>query len=650
MKNNLILIITCVMMISCSGSNNSSSTPSNDPSPTKGVVQEKTINVSNLVIGNIQVSEDEINLPEVTADNREISKRIILNNPSENPVPLQIVLEGDEGFKIKINRCGTVLAANAQCNLLISFNARGNYDGLYNGGLNINDTVLPLIAQITEIPDPSLTGSPILNVQFVELKNFSSADPLPYREVKIKNTGNGVGKNLSIMEMPSEYQIRINRCPENLKVNQECKMQILHKYHRSSNSAPARELNFNVTSPASQMVIKSLNSLTGAVADVDPTFTPVFSEFPSNTKEATCSGEITVSKTLLKCLNPLGTEMEVSKCSDFPVPTITYKSPEGEFITPNSITGGLLYFRCEEGSEIKTASRAVCNTPEYFLQANGISCAVDSYVGQYDAVANPVPHPCDGTQIVQRPLTTGSCIAQNNNQPIADSFCAPTQGQLFSSPEGIIPVPQPITNGVEYYSCLAGLSSKNETTSVVCNENFHDNGLNECVPNSLILTCTNEQGVSFDATNTLSPEIGEGYSCKVKTTYATISSASLSTSWADASTGNLFSSSSAINAENEITMSFGICGLNVGSRPGKIVAISSLGQTIEKDVTIKCPVNLWGSAALGNVSISGTTDVCGTGSGTCILQYKNLTINSGAVLRPLEPKKEWLFMLMETWF
>lgn len=71
-----------------------------------------------------------------------------------------------------------------------------------------------------------------------------------------------------------------------------------------------------------------------------------------------------------------------------------------------------------------------------------------------------------------------------------------------------------------------------------------------------------------------------------------------------------------------------------GTEDSKVVSIQitdNLGQVLNKNINVSCAYNYWGSGADGNLNTAGNVNLCdgSTDGEMCIVQYNNLTINSG---------------------
>lgn len=194
------------------------------------------IDVSKLTIGDLNVLIDQsIDFGVLTINQFSNDYKIILKNTGNNAVNLNFIFPVENGFSVKINRCGIILEKSASCQITLNFSSRGLVDGIQNSSLVINDTSIPLRAEVTGRPDPNLLGTAV-----IQLSLSSPFDPLLgsfLRTLTIKNVGTGVARKIKV-NPSSEYSIWTNRCPAVLFPQKSCSIQIKLNKSRIVTTAP----------------------------------------------------------------------------------------------------------------------------------------------------------------------------------------------------------------------------------------------------------------------------------------------------------------------------------------------------------------------------------------------------------------------------
>lgn len=239
------------VLASCTNSPNTPIPDQNSPSQQSDFI----VDVAKLSSARLDLNEvsgtiaGALSLGEVTES--EVTKVLVLRNSSSAAVPVSLQMAG-EGYSIKLNRCGSSLAAGTGCRVTISFKNRGLYDGDYVGTLSVTDSpedlILNLSAHISNRPDPN-TGQGSLEVS-MSAPFYSSSNVMGKmitRDVTVKNLGPGNVPSVAITLDPA-YLIRINRCGS-LKVNQSCVIQVMYKNYRSSVPAQASTGNILASAP-----------------------------------------------------------------------------------------------------------------------------------------------------------------------------------------------------------------------------------------------------------------------------------------------------------------------------------------------------------------------------------------------------------------
>lgn len=229
------LIISLLFIAGCSSNNQGQEETSGNYGKIFEI-QKLTLDVSTPV--------EEIDLGESSPVVKELTEKITVKNTTEGVLSLSTAIEG-QGFKIKVNRCSASLAKGKSCDITVLFSNRGLYDGEnYSGTLSLNESIdITLKASVVGMPNPNTAGTPSLtlslNSPFVPLGN------IPYRTLTIVNEGTGVAKDL-VASIPSEYSIRLNRCPTNLSPKQSCYLQVLYKAHRSTTPPPEGDISISL--------------------------------------------------------------------------------------------------------------------------------------------------------------------------------------------------------------------------------------------------------------------------------------------------------------------------------------------------------------------------------------------------------------------
>jgi hypothetical protein len=261
---SLVILMLGAFLVSCTGGSNSASPGGSTTVDT----QMPTGFVETSMVDLVGASALPDNVPSMitTAAIREASTIITLKNSSSSAAfaiaRIQVVAPA-MGFAVKVNRCGSSLAPGASCQITVSFSSRALFNDVYTSGLEINDTVLALHGSVTEQPDPdSAVGNSTLDVALDSA--FVPLTSTPYRTLTIKNTGSITAKAL-VLTLPSEYEIRLDRCASVLKPGINCDKQIIYKPYRLGTVPPAH--NFVISSNNMPLDI-ALNPVTNSTLPI----------------------------------------------------------------------------------------------------------------------------------------------------------------------------------------------------------------------------------------------------------------------------------------------------------------------------------------------------------------------------------------------
>lgn len=215
------IFIAIVFLTACSNQNNESTQDSH------------IFEISKLTL-DVNSPVQEIDLGESSLSVKELSEKITVKNTTARSIVLTPSIVG-QGFKIKINRCST-LDPKKSCDITVSFANRGLFDSEYQGTLSLNPSLdIALKASVAGNANPETSGTPQLTLELDS--PFEPLGSLPYRTLTIKNEGTGIAKEITT-SLPSEYSIRLNRCPTDLAPKKSCTIQVLYKNHRSSTPPP----------------------------------------------------------------------------------------------------------------------------------------------------------------------------------------------------------------------------------------------------------------------------------------------------------------------------------------------------------------------------------------------------------------------------
>lgn len=365
------------------------------------------------------------------------------------------------GFRIQTMTCGSELATGASCKITVAFSNQGLFQGNYNEALIIkrgtNYAKVPLTATIAN--NPHSNQALLFNYVLTMSPAFNSSTG-PTRRLIVTNTGPGIFRNLNI-QMPTGYDVWINRCPQHLNANRSCYYEIIHKDYAAATEPPSQFA--RILSGASFPEL--INLKTGLITE---SYTPIYSDPPNNL--IACAGTVNFPRNKT-CIRDKTQEIVANALCTEPVPTVTYQSPAGSINV--NIANGVEVYSCPLGSSTQTFSSRICNSN--YVDYQGV-CSAAVYSGVYSAFpANNVPNACDGTQTVFKTLER--CLNQIG-QIVSNSLCPLPDSTTYQSPAGNINVS--ILNGTETYSCPIG-STNRTLLSVQCNPGFVKEG-NVCNP------------------------------------------------------------------------------------------------------------------------------------------------------------------------
>src|SRR5690606_10894869 len=123
---------------------------------------------------------------------------------------------------------------------------------------------IPLIAEVINRINPDTEGTPQLVMTIT--KTFSEEHAIPARDVRIKNIGTGIAKNLDMI-IPQNYAVLMTTCPQNLHPNKECLVKILNVQYKTLSSPPG-ELILEVNNQSTEY--ENLNLLSGTQSPHQP--------------------------------------------------------------------------------------------------------------------------------------------------------------------------------------------------------------------------------------------------------------------------------------------------------------------------------------------------------------------------------------------
>lgn len=223
-----VMFVLIVAMIGCSSKKDTKVVTVPDASdPTSFSIDLASVQQDGLVL-----SEDTLNFPALSPALKESSISITLTNSSSEAKSVSVSALTAAGFSIKTNRCTASLLPKKNCAITLSFKSRGLYDGTYHEGMEIvsgqTTFALQLEGSISGQPDPE-NGTP--NLQISLDKRFDEVSETTYRTLTISNIGTGPAKDI-LATLPSEYKVRLNRCPTSLAPGKSCYIQVLFKNFR----------------------------------------------------------------------------------------------------------------------------------------------------------------------------------------------------------------------------------------------------------------------------------------------------------------------------------------------------------------------------------------------------------------------------------
>lgn len=345
------------------------------------------INVSKLSLGSLEIDiTDPLDFGITTKNKRGLDKSVLISNNSLEASPLLFDIAGN-GFSIKTNRCPEILDPNQRCQLNLTFSARSLYNGTHTTTLLIesgsNSLSVPLVAEVTEQPNPAITGTPNIVIEMAQ--NFSNSASVPYRRIDFENIGDGDTKDLRFL-LPQEYGVRLNRCPNNLSPNQKCHIEVLHKNYRQLPPPVGEAIVRYEYSDILDIDAKKVNLLDSSKETETVQKIAIHTTPPPNTREEYCSGEDIITNTLVSCKDQYGIDVNQLFC---PATTTTvYQSPAGEKLT--SLSGGSRFDLCAEASSTIISSRVECLSPAETISAELNCCGMNLNKSGSNILANNI--------------------------------------------------------------------------------------------------------------------------------------------------------------------------------------------------------------------------------------------------------------------
>lgn len=217
------------LLLAAVGCTNNNSSTTQNPTPTEQSDESGSVvfDISNLEIDGFFVSPDPIALGDTTLE--EKSATITVKNSNSSSQSITVGQLTQAGFKIKINRCSSAIAAGKSCQITVAFSPRDLFTGSYNDSLVINTGSIPITASVSGRPDPDTTGTP--NIKLSLNAPFEPIGASPLRSLTIKNEGTGTAQNVAAA-IPSAYTVWTNRCSSNLKPGKSCEVQVVLKNAR----------------------------------------------------------------------------------------------------------------------------------------------------------------------------------------------------------------------------------------------------------------------------------------------------------------------------------------------------------------------------------------------------------------------------------
>lgn len=240
MKKVILALVAFSPLIGCGGSGGGGGGGGGYKGSPAMTVEVSSLNSPTLMV---KVEDQTINLGTLSATGGSTLEVMIdLKNSSTTPVSVDWSLILGKGFNFTTTTCSAVVAPQATCRVHVLFNPSAQKDGEKNVTFMIengsNSITVNLRGRVSGNPVANTGG--VADLQLTMLNPFN--DPgLPYREMKIKNVGSGVAIIDNISLSP-DYVIRLNKCPTELEVGQECGIEVLYRDY--ANSSPTDETLF----------------------------------------------------------------------------------------------------------------------------------------------------------------------------------------------------------------------------------------------------------------------------------------------------------------------------------------------------------------------------------------------------------------------
>lgn len=235
-------ILSILILIISACSSNEQNNPKQDQSD--NTLDEVVFDISKISSANLDLNE--VSGPIVAGlefgsvvSGATVTKKIILKNTSSSSLPVPITIaDSSQGFKVKVNRCSSLLAPNKSCEITLEFSGRSKLDGSYVTTMEVADVpdnlALNLSATVTGNPAPNAslptTVSSTLNSPFYQVGQVAGS--IISRVLTITNNGPGYIPSVQFT-IPPEYVVRLNRCGS-LKVGQSCTITLAFKDSRNS--------------------------------------------------------------------------------------------------------------------------------------------------------------------------------------------------------------------------------------------------------------------------------------------------------------------------------------------------------------------------------------------------------------------------------
>lgn len=172
-----------------------------------------------------------------TSSIKSLSYSLVFKNSGTVPLSISLSsLEASNGFTIKINRCGTSLAAKKSCEVVIGFSSRSLYNGTYNDSLVLTSGSVSLSTRVKAI----VTESPLPNEQDSSISSVVTSLSNTLKNITLTNNGPGLATDISFA-MPVGFSLFVNRCPSTLNAYKSCSVQVKY-FDRRATSLPENKI------------------------------------------------------------------------------------------------------------------------------------------------------------------------------------------------------------------------------------------------------------------------------------------------------------------------------------------------------------------------------------------------------------------------